>query len=270
MHRISFPTVVLSAAKQNWRNKKGRLRKRRQQVPSLLPSVVTILSLCLGLTALRFSLQGQWQFAVSSILFAAVLDALDGRLARFLGSASRFGAELDSLADLVNFGVVPAFVVYLRFFGSQHDLGWIAVLFFCTCMALRLARFNTYDSPQWAKSFSIGVPAPAGGFLILTPLIASFAWENSVWIHPHLMIIIIFFVGFLMISRVPTFVFKNIKISFQWLIPSIVGAFCLASFIYTMPWVSLVIFAFLYFLSFPFSARLYKKKKTLHHSSSEV
>jgi CDP-diacylglycerol--serine O-phosphatidyltransferase len=254
---------VLLVAKQSWRNSKKRRFKKRHH-PSPLPSVLTVLSLCFGLTSIKMALQSKWSVAIIAILIAAVLDGLDGRLARILDSTSRFGAELDSLADLVNFGVAPPLIIYLNVFGpsQESDIGWIAVLFFSTCMALRLARFNTYDPPHWAKSFSVGVPAPAGAFLCLVPLIIVMAFPSYTRaLSRSFVLFTLFGVGGLLISRVPTFVLKNIKISHRLLIPTIVLAFGCFAFVYTLPWQSLLVLACFYVCSIPFSAILYRRKK---------
>jgi CDP-diacylglycerol--serine O-phosphatidyltransferase len=252
---------VLSVAKRSWRNSRKKRFKKRYH-PSPLPSVLTVLSLCFGLTAMRMAFQEKWDFAIIAILIAAVLDGLDGRLARMLDSTSRFGAELDSLADLVNFGIVPPVVMYMKVFGPHHDLGWVAVLFFSTCMALRLARFNVYEAPHWAKSFSVGVPAPAGAFLCLTPLITSLAYPSATFVLlPNFMLCVLFGVGILLVSRVPTFVLKGIKIPPRLLIPCVILAFCFFASVYTMPWHSFLGLFFAYIGSIPFSAYAYRRKR---------
>src|ERR1700674_1653640 len=149
-------------------------RFRRIPVRTLAPNVITLLALCAGLTGIRMAFEGSYTFALAAIVFAAILDAIDGRLARFLKGTSRFGGELDSLADFVNFGVAPALIIY---FWGLHDLksaGWIAAMAFAICAALRLARFNVMiddpDKPAWANNFFVGVPAPAGAITVLLPI----------------------------------------------------------------------------------------------------
>src|SRR5205085_5213419 len=148
-------------------NRSGRLRRRFRSVPVrlLVPNVITLLALCAGLTAIRLAIEDRLDLALAAIVFAAVLDAVDGRIARMIKGTSRFGAELDSLADFVNFGVAPAIVLY---FWTLHDLssaGWIAAMTFAICAGLRLARFNVAiddpDKPAWAGNFFVGMPAPA-------------------------------------------------------------------------------------------------------------
>ena len=158
-----------------------RLRRRRfRRIPVrvLVPNVVTLLALCAGLTAIRMAFEDRYALALAAIVFAAVLDAVDGRLARLLKGTSRFGAELDSLSDFVNFGVAPALILY---FWGLHELksaGWIAALVFAICVGLRLARFNVMlddpDRPAWTSNFFVGMPAPAGAITVLLPIYASF------------------------------------------------------------------------------------------------
>src|ERR1700753_1091210 len=149
-------------------------RVRRIPVRTLVPNMVTLLALCAGLTAIRMAFEDRYVLAVAGIVFAAILDGLDGRLARFLKGPSRFGAELDSLSDFVNFGVAPALILY---FWGLHDLksaGWIAAMVFAICAGLRLARFNVMiddpNKPAWASNFFVGVPAPAGAITVLLPI----------------------------------------------------------------------------------------------------
>ena len=158
-------------------------RLKGQTFNRLVPNIITVGALSAGLTAIRFAFEGRWQFAVTAILVAAVLDALDGRMARLLKSASDFGAELDSLSDVIAFGVAPAIVVYLWVLSGVEGPGWIAVLFFTVCCALRLARFNTSIDklPPYAYNYFTGVPAPAGAGLAILPMISrrSVSWSGT-------------------------------------------------------------------------------------------
>src|SRR3954451_24301445 len=160
------------------RNEAKRRRFRAIPVRTLVPNVITLLALCAGLTAIRFSVEGRLEWAIAAIVFAAVLDGIDGRVARLIKGQSRFGAELDSLADFVNFGVAPAVILY---FWGLHDLksaGWIAAMVFAICAGLRLARFNVMaddpNKPAWAANFFTGMPAPAGAITVLLPIYLSF------------------------------------------------------------------------------------------------
>ena len=153
----------------------GKRQRSIKGVPIrvLVPNMVTLLALCAGITSIRMGVDGRYELAVSLIVLAAVFDALDGRIARFLKGTSRFGAEMDSLADFVNFGVAPAVLVYLWSLESMKNLGWIVCLAFALCCAMRLARFNVAlddeDAPAWKSNFFSGVPAPAGAAIALLP-----------------------------------------------------------------------------------------------------
>ena len=163
-----------------------RPRQRRLRGLSfnrMLPNMLTMLALCAGLTALRYGLEGKWQPAIVSLVFAAIFDALDGRIARLLQGTSKFGAELDSLSDFIAFGVAPAVILYLWTMQTAGPVGWVPVLLFNVCMALRLARFNTVmdedDPPAWAKGYFTGVPAPAAAGLVMVPMVLWFQVERG-------------------------------------------------------------------------------------------
>ena len=195
-----------------------RLRRFRP-VPLrlLIPNVITLLALCLGLTAIRLTFEGSIEWAVTAIAAAAVLDGLDGRIARALKGTSRFGAELDSLADFVDFGVAPGIVLYFSGLDQMKGLGWLATLLFCIACALRLARFNVMiddpDMPAWRKNFFVGMPAPAGAVVGLLPVYFKFlsagAWPAS----PAATLLeaaYVIGIALLMASRVPHFSGKSI------------------------------------------------------------
>src|SRR5579863_8518097 len=189
------------------------MRVRRIQelsVNRLVPNVLTMLALCAGMTAIRFALNGNFQAAVASILVAAVLDGLDGRVARLLKATSTFGAELDSLSDFVSFGVAPAAVLYLWTMSALHSVGWAIVLFYAVCCALRLARFNTQLSvePAPPPGYFTGVPAPGGAGIVLMPMYASFEWGDWIARSPYLGAVWIAGIALLMVSRLPTLSLK--------------------------------------------------------------
>src|SRR5262245_37319408 len=190
-------------------------RRRLRQIPvripvrTLVPNLITLLALCAGITAIRLAVEGKLEWAVAAIVFAAALDGIDGRLARMLKGTSRFGAELDSLADFVNFGVAPALMLYfwgLREFG---DLGWIAGLVFAISTGLRLARFNVMvddpNKPAWAAKFFTGVPAPAGAIIVLLPIYLSFLGVPRLPGTAHFTLVYTFAIAVLMVSRLPVF-----------------------------------------------------------------
>ena len=161
----------------------------RGQVPVrvLIPNIFTLVGLCAGLTAIRMGIEHRWDLAVAALVFAALLDGIDGRVARLLKASSRFGAELDSLADFVNFGVAPAIIMFNWALEDLHSLGWIAVLVFAVCSALRLARFNVSldatDTPAWKSNYFVGVPAPAGAIILLLPIYV--AGSRAACAEPH-------------------------------------------------------------------------------------
>ena len=235
-------------------------RLRGQSLNRLVPNIVTLLALCAGLTAVRFGLEHRFQSAVIAIGIAAVLDGLDGRIARLMGATSRFGAELDSLCDFVCFGTVPALLLYLWEMQLLDRAGWTVVLIYAICTALRLARFNTaLDLPQppWAHYFFTGVPAPAGAGLVLVPLIASFVLpQGTIERHPALVAIWIVLVGALMISRIPTFAMKRVRVPNNMVLPILLLGGIIAAGLATEPWITFLVIAALYLASVPFSMRM--------------
>ncbi len=231
----------------------------------IIPSAVTVTALCTGLSAIRFALSERWELAVSLIFIAAILDAMDGRIARFLRVDSPFGAELDSLSDFISFGVAPAIVLYLYSLHFWKGTGWAIVLFFSTCMALRLARFNTnMDSPQpeWAKRFSTGVPAPAGAILGLSPLMIGFALEVDLSSQPLLFAVSLFVSALLMISRIPTYVLKDMRIPHLFIRPLLIMVAIFMAALFSIPWWTLSFGVFLYLLSIPLSGLSYRRKQS--------
>ena len=222
-----------------------------------------MLALCAGLTALRFGLEENWEAAVISIVVAGVLDALDGRIARLLRGTSKFGAELDSLSDFVGFGVAPALLLFLWTMKDAGPVGWVLVLLYTVCCALRLARFNTYidgpDLPAWAKNFFVGVPAPAGGGLVLLPLIISFQLESDIVRQPALVGIVIFIVSGLLISHLPTYSFKTFRIPHKFVVLTMLIVGMIAALSVSAPWLTLTIMLGLYIISLLFSPRSFRK-----------
>jgi len=243
--------------------------RRFRPVPArfLLPNLVTLLALSSGVTAIRWSIEGHYEWAVYGIIFAIVLDAMDGRLARLLHGTSRFGAELDSLADFVNFGVAPAIMVYFWTLNSLHNLGWLVCLTFAIAGALRLARFNVAlddpNKPAWAGAFFTGIPAPAGAMLALLPLYLGFlGFVGNGHEHAGLFAIYLFLIGVLMVSRVPTFSGKNFsRIPREYVLPILgllaLAILCLISF----PWESLLVMSLIYLACLPVSVLSYLRRK---------
>lgn len=240
-----------------------RPRLQRLPINKLIPNILTISALCAGMTSINFAFRGLWEEAVFAIVIAAVLDALDGRIARMLNAQSKFGAELDSLSDFISFGVAPPMILYLWVLQDAGKIGWVFVLFFTVCMALRLARFNTAlddpDEPAWKGNFFTGVPAPAGALLILYPLALSFLFGESFFRTASVTAIFITLVGGLMVSQVPTFSFKKVKVPHSYVLPMMLCVGLFIAFLVTEPWALLVGIGAVYLGSFPMSWRSYRK-----------
>lgn len=247
---------------RDFRNRRGL---RGFSVNRLIPNVLTLAALCSGLTAIRFGLQGQFRLAVIAIIVAAIFDALDGRVARRLGVASQFGAELDSLSDFLCFGVTPALVLYLATLKDGGALGWVVTLMFPICSALRLARFNTAlvadtPPPAWTKSYFTGVPAPAGALLALIPLLVSFEIEDSWPRHPLLVGMVLLIVGGLMVSRVPTFSFKKGRIPRHLVLPMMLGVALVMGVLASSPWIGVSLLGLAYVCLIPFSWMAHRRQ----------
>jgi len=224
----------------------------------MVPNVLTLLALCAGMTAIRFAFSGDFQYAAFAIIAAGIFDGLDGRLARLLKATSQFGAELDSLADFVSFGVAPAAVLYLWTMVQLHSVGWAIVLFYAVCCALRLARFNTQlvsETPPWAANFFSGAPAPAGAGLIMLPMFISFEWGDWIARSPYLNAVWISGVALMMISTVPTVSLKRIRIPHHLVMPTLLGVGIMAGFFTTAPWPTLAFVGAVYLGSIPLTVR---------------
>jgi CDP-diacylglycerol---serine O-phosphatidyltransferase len=242
-----------------------RRRFRRIPVRTLVPNVITLLALCAGLTAIRMAFENHYVLALGAIVFAAILDGIDGRLARLLKGTSRFGAELDSLSDFVNFGVAPALILY---FWGLHDLksgGWIAAMVFAICVGLRLARFNVMlddpERPAWAANFFVGMPAPAGAITVLLPIYAVFLGvprsEFLIW----LTLVYTLGVAWLMVSRLPVFSGKRIgtRVPPDLVGPVIVVVVLFFALLIAYPWILLTAGTLAYLGSLPFGWLSYRE-----------
>ena len=234
-----------------------RRRLRVMPLNSLIPNILTMLALCAGLTSVRFALDEKWELAVIAILAAGVLDGLDGRMARLLNSASKFGAELDSLSDFVSFGVAPGLVLFLWTLESGlGGVGWIIALIFTVSCGLRLARFNSMleeKQPAWASRYFTGIAAPAGASISLLFMVISFYTGDDFFRSPILNAAWMLFMAFMMASRIPTFSIKRIRIArrFIMLILLLVGG--LAAVLASYPWQLLSLIAIIYMATIPFS-----------------
>jgi CDP-diacylglycerol--serine O-phosphatidyltransferase len=178
----------------------------------ILPNMLTLIGVCIGLTSIRFALDGRFEFAIVAIILAAVIDGLDGRIARLIKGTSKVGKELDSLTDMISFGVAPAFIMYFWKLNTLGRFGWLVCLIYVICVALRLARFNVNSDqePSWRDNFFEGVPSPAGGILVLTPLIFSLSGIQILQIN-YTIVVPLFFIAtsLLLISKLPTYSFKK-------------------------------------------------------------
>lgn len=250
--------------------------RRGLPLRAIVPNAVTALALCSGLFGIRFGIDGQWKLAVGAIIVAAVLDGLDGRIARLLNGQSRFGAELDSLSDVTAFGVAPALIVYqwtlaaLEPGSTAHEFwirwGWVFALAHAVCCALRLARFNANidveEQPHKSAGFLTGVPAPAGAGLLFLPLYLHLATDAALFREPWLVAPWAGLVAFLMISSVATFSWSSIRLRRQ---PMRLGALLVivlvAAALLSDPWPTLSVAALLYALAIPFSIHRYGKVK---------
>jgi len=249
--------------KSERKTRRGVPRFKGLSISKLIPNMITVGATCAGLTGVRFALDEKWEFAVIAIMVAGVLDALDGRMARLLNSASDFGAELDSLSDFVAFGVSPAFVLYFWSLNALGGIGWAIALFLAICCGLRLARFNTNIDklPPYAYNYFTGVPAPAAAGLALLPLMASFAYDLEILRSPVLVAVWSIIVALLMVSRLPTFSFKKVKIPTAAILPILVVVGLLVAGLAGAPWRTLTLVGLLYIVSFGYSALTYRRLK---------
>ena len=230
------------------------------------PNLLTVLAICAGLTGIRFAIEGDFNRAVIMVLLAAFLDGIDGRFARMLKASSKFGEQMDSLADIVNFGVVPGMVLYLYVLDTAGPIGWIAVLLFAIACTLRLARFNVLlenPGPEvWQGEYFVGVPAPAGAILVLLPVYAGLiGFEMS---HSWALVSSAYTVaiGVLLVSRLPVWSGKALgsKVRRDAVVPIILGIALSVLFLAFYTWQTLVIVAVGYLTSLPFGARAYYKR----------
>ena len=240
----------------------------------LLPNILTLGGVCLGISSIKFSIDGNFNLAVTLILFAAILDALDGRIARLIKGTSEFGKELDSLTDFVSFGIAPVFVLYFWELSNYGKLGWAITLIYSVCCVLRLARFNLTkvdENQEWKKNFFEGIPSPAGGLLILMPLIYDLTDLNIGFdikiLTPYLTIAI----AILLVSKIPTLALKKISISPKTTVFLLlgIGIIFIALLFYTLK--TLLVFGIIYLLSIPVSIIIYnnQNKKNFKKISDE-
>lgn len=252
------------------RRRRGRLifRHRRIPVRMMVPNFFTLLGLCAGLTSIRMSIEGRYELALAAIVFAALLDGIDGRVARLLKASSRFGAELDSLADFVNFGVAPAILIFTWGLGDTKSIGWIAVMIFALASALRLARFNVMldeDKPKWQSNYFTGMPTPAAAIVVLLPVylahlgldLGEQRWTKNIVLAYTLL------VAFLMVSNIPTFSGKLMgeRISRELVLPIFMVAVLYVAMLVTYPHETLAGTSVLYLATIPIGWRRFQKRQ---------
>lgn len=230
---------------------------RRRRSIRLLPSIITILALCSGLSAVKFGLEGQWGVALAMIGAAAVLDTLDGRLARLLSATTKIGAELDSLSDAISFGVAPALVLYVALLDEDSGAGWIIALMFAVSIVLRLARFNTLmdndTRPDWARDYFVGVPAPAGALIAMAPIALYQQWGDGWWANFYVVAAWTVCAAALCVSTIPTLALKSVSVAPQAAAGLLVLVALAGAALVTYPVVLLLVLIVLYLGHIPFA-----------------
>jgi CDP-diacylglycerol---serine O-phosphatidyltransferase len=256
-----------------------RRRFRAIPVRTLVPNVITLLALCAGLTSIRLAIEGRLEWALAAIVFAAVLDGVDGRIARLLKGTSRFGAELDSLADFVNFGVAPALILYFWVLHELKSAGWIAAMVFAICAALRLARFNVMiedpNRPPWAGNFFVGMPAPAGAITVLLPVYVHFLGMPLLPFVAVFTFVYTLAIAFLMVSRLPVYSGKKFgtRVPPEMVLPVFVVVVLFFALLISYPWEVLTIGTLCYLAALPFgwlSYRDYERKAAAVAAAAET
>lgn len=248
---------------------KNEGEKKDKQLRKIIPNLITLSSMVCGLTAMQMAISAKWESAVLLILAATVLDTMDGAIARLLKATSKFGAELDSLADFLSFGVAPATIMYLWILNDAGKLGWIAALVFAMASALRLARFNAKseeqeEKPEWGKYFFEGVPAPAGSGIALLPLIVYLQLDTDLSdynIGTPLIAIWMMIVAGLMVSRLPTFSSKQVRLPSFGLMPTLAILGLFIAVLVNAPWITLTACAIIYTALIPVANRVYRSRE---------
>ena len=233
----------------------------------ILPNAITLIGVCIGLSSIKFALDGKFTLSVISILFAGLMDALDGRIARLIKGTSKMGKELDSLGDVISFGVAPAFIMYFWSLQYLEKLGWFVCLIYVICVALRLARFNVNSNqePSWRDNFFEGVPSPAGGILVLTPLIISLTDFNYAQLNYDIIVPTCFIIiSLLLISKFPSYSFKKIVIQRKATIFLLFGIVLFLGLLLIYPFNVIAISSIIYLLMLPISFFHFQKLKKQH------
>ena len=249
------------------RRRRPLFKHRRVPVRMLVPNFFTLLGLCAGLTSIRMGIEGRYDLALAAIVFAAFLDGIDGRIARLLKASSRFGAELDSLADFVNFGVAPAFLMFNWGFADIKSAAWICMLVFALASALRLARFNAAiddDKPKWQSDYFTGMPTPAAAIAVMLPIYLYQIGIEQVKSPLALKIglVYVLFVAFMMVSTIPTYSGKLLgeRVGREWVLPMFIIAVSLVAFLATYPYETLSALTIIYLAAIPWAWRRFQSQ----------
>ena len=238
----------------------------------ILPNMFTLVGVCIGLSSIKFAFDGNFQFSIIAIIVAAIIDGLDGRIARLIKGTSRVGKELDSLTDVISFGVAPAFIMYFWSLNQIGRIGWLICLIYVMCVALRLARFNVSSEadPSWRDNFFEGIPSPAGGVLVLMPLVYSFSEFQIIKLNYDFFVPILFIVvSILLISKIPTYSFKKIKVQRNFTIFLLLGIVFYFGLILIYTFNAIVLSALVYFLIIPISSVHYLKIRKKYNFQDE-
>jgi CDP-diacylglycerol--serine O-phosphatidyltransferase len=240
-------------------------RLREIPIRLVVPNLITILAICAGLTGIRLAFEGRHELAVAMVLVAAFLDGVDGRVARLMKATSKFGAQMDSLADIVNFGVAPALVVYVYALDEARSLGWIAALIYTIAAGLRLARFNVMSEREnrapWQSEYFVGVPAPAGAMLVLLPVYLGFLGLGTDRTFAFLSSGYTVLIAFLLISRLPVWSGKSeSRMRRDLVLPAMLGVVIYVALLMSFTWEVMVFTVCAYLISLPFGARKWKRK----------
>lgn len=254
----------------------GRGGPRIREIPlrMVLPNLITVLAICAGLSGIRFAFEARFETAVAMVLFAAFLDGIDGRLARMMKATSKFGAQMDSLADIVNFGVAPALVLYAFLLDRAGSPGWIAALLFAIACGLRLARFNVLDEdyinrPAWQEEYFVGVPAPAGAVLVMLPVYLAFigVYEPD-RITSFIGAAFTVLAAFLLVSRIPVYSGKKLRVRRDRVMPLILAVALFVLLLFSYPWHTLSAGVVAYLIFLPLSARAYAKRTQVEEAKA--
>lgn len=269
----AFPPFEPDGPERDPDNGDDAARKRRlREIPLrfVVPNIITVLAICAGLSAVRMAFEERFDVAIGLVLLAAVLDGLDGRMARLVKGTSRFGAEMDSLADAVNFGVVPALVLYIFVLDEAAQFGWIAALLYVIACTLRLARFNVMagdsNRPRWQQAYFVGIPAPGGALVVLLPVYLGFLGFSPGWFTASVVSVFTIVIGFLMVSNLPVWSGKTLgaRIPRTAVMPLILTVVLYVAALANFTWSTLTLSAIAYLCFLPFSVRLWRRQARAH------